>query len=83
MSPRGSQCQDGRTDCQLQRNSAQMSRYVVPCSHGMTRPRVMDEGDGFQIWKVAASITNNRPRTADKAWSSSLGVERGANNCSP
>jgi len=35
-----------------------------------------------QIWRVAANILNKQSRTADKGWSSSLGVERGANNCS-
>jgi hypothetical protein len=35
------------------------------------------------IWKVAANILNKQSRTADKGWSSSLGVGRGANNASP
>jgi len=30
------------------------------------------------IWRVAANILNKQSRTADKGWSSSLGVERGA-----
>jgi hypothetical protein len=34
------------------------------------------------IWRVAANILK-QSRTADKGWSSSLGVGRGANNCSP
>jgi hypothetical protein len=46
----------------------------------MARPQVADGGDGLQIWKVAASILNKQLRTADKGWSSSLGVERGAKN---
>jgi hypothetical protein len=29
------------------------------------------------------NILNNQSGTADKGWSSSLGVERGANNSSP
>jgi hypothetical protein len=32
------------------------------------------------VWRVAANILNKQSRTADKAWSSSLGVGRGANN---
>ena len=35
------------------------------------------------MWRVAASILNKKSRTADKEWSSSLGVGRGADNYSP
>jgi len=35
------------------------------------------------IWRVAASILNKQSRTADKGWSSNLGVGRGSNNSSP
>jgi hypothetical protein len=53
----------------------------VPCHHGTAaRPQVADGGDGLQIWKVAANIMNKQSRTTDKGRSSSLGVERGANN---
>jgi hypothetical protein len=34
------------------------------------------------IWWVAANILNKQSRTADKGWSSNLGVGRGANNSS-
>jgi hypothetical protein len=34
-------------------------------------------------WRVAANILNKQSLTADKGWSSSLGVGRGANNSSP
>ena len=34
------------------------------------------------IWRVAANKSKKQSRTADKGWSSSLGVERGANNSS-
>jgi hypothetical protein len=34
------------------------------------------------IWRVAANILNKQSRTADKGWSSSLGVGRGAENSS-
>jgi hypothetical protein len=34
-------------------------------------------------WMVATNILNKQSRTADKGWSSSLGVGRGANNSSP
>jgi len=37
----------------------------------MARHRVADRGDGIQIWKVAANIPN---KTADKGWTSRLGV---------
>ena len=35
------------------------------------------------IWRVAANILNKQSWTADKGWSSSLGVGRGANSSSP
>jgi hypothetical protein len=35
------------------------------------------------IWRVAANILNKQLQTADKGWSSSLEVGRGANNSSP
>ena len=35
------------------------------------------------IWRVAANILNKQSRRADKGWSSSLEVGRGANNGSP
>jgi hypothetical protein len=67
-------------------NSRRYNRYVlctenvrwVPCHNGMARPQVADGGDGLQIWKVAAKMLNKQSRTADKGWSSSLGVGRGA-----
>ena len=34
-------------------------------------------------WRVAANIMNKQSQTADKKRSSSLGVRRGANTCSP
>jgi hypothetical protein len=52
----------------------------VPCHHSMARPQVADGRDSFQIRRVAANILNKQSRTADKGWSSSLGVGRGANN---
>jgi hypothetical protein len=44
----------------------------------MARPQVAVGADGLQIWKVAANILNKQSRTANKGWSSSLGVGRGA-----
>jgi hypothetical protein len=54
----------------------------VPCQNGIARPQVADGGDGLQIWRVAAYTLNMQSRTADKAWCSSFGVGRGANNFS-
>jgi hypothetical protein len=51
--------------------------------HNMARRQVTDGGDGLQMWRVAANILNKQSRTADKRWSSSLGVGHGANNFSP
>jgi hypothetical protein len=48
----------------------------------MVRPKVADEGDALQLWRAAANILNKQSETADKGWSYSLGVGRGANNSS-
>jgi hypothetical protein len=55
---------------------------VVPCHHGMVRPRVRDGEDGLQVWRIAANIFNKRSPMSDKEWSSGLGVGR-KNNSSP
>jgi hypothetical protein len=55
----------------------------VPCHHGMARPEVAGGGGALQLWREAANILNKQSRTADKGWSSSLGVGRGASNYSP
>jgi hypothetical protein len=55
----------------------------VPCHHAMVGPQVADGEDGIQIRRAAANILNEQSRIADKGWSSSLGVRRGANNSSP
>ena len=47
--------------------------YVVPCHHGMARPRVTVGGTASDM-EVAANKLNKQSRTADKGWSSSLGV---------
>jgi hypothetical protein len=56
-----------------------------PYHHGMVRPQVADGIDCLQIRRVAAntSILNMQSQTADKGRSSSLRVERGANNPLP
>jgi hypothetical protein len=51
------------------------------CHHGMAHPQVAD-GDSLQFWRVAVNILNKQSWTADKGWSTSLGVRRGANNSS-
>jgi hypothetical protein len=48
----------------------------------MARPQVADGGDALQLRRVAANILNKQSRTAEKGWSSSLGVGHGANNSS-
>jgi hypothetical protein len=69
-----------RTWENLNKAFSKCNRMLVPCHHGMARPQVADGGDAFQFWREATNILNKRSRTADKGWSSSLGVERGANN---
>jgi len=49
----------------------------------MARPQIADGAEGLQIWWVPANILNKQSRKADKGWSSSLGVGRGAKNPSP
>jgi hypothetical protein len=51
--------------------------------HGMARYQVEDGGDGLQIWRETANIFNKQSRTADRAWSSSVGTGREANNQPP
>jgi hypothetical protein len=48
---------------------------AVPRHNGMAPPEVADGGDDLQMWRVAVNILNKQLRTADKGWSSSLGVE--------
>ena len=38
--------------------------------------------NGLHVWRVAVNILNKQSRTADKGWSSSLGVGWGDNNSS-
>jgi hypothetical protein len=40
----------------------------------MARPKVADGGDALQVWREAANILNKQSRTADKGWTSTLGV---------
>jgi hypothetical protein len=54
----------------------------ISCHHGMACPQVADAGDALQVWRVAANILNKQSQTADKGWSSSLGI-RCADNNSP
>jgi hypothetical protein len=49
----------------------------VPCHHGMASTKAADGGDGLQMRRVPANILNKQSRTANKVWSSSLGVGRG------
>jgi hypothetical protein len=40
------------------------------------------EGDGLQTWRGATNVLNKQSRTADKCWSSRMGVWPGVNNSS-
>jgi hypothetical protein len=53
----------------------------VPVTTAWRVPRLRME-DPPPIWRVVANILNKQSRTADKGWSSRLGVGRGANNSS-
>jgi len=45
-------------------------------TNGMARVRVADVEDGPHIWRVAMNILKKQLRTAERRWSSSLGVGR-------
>jgi len=53
--------------------------YVVPCQHGMVRPRVVDGGDGLQIWRVVGNILNKHSRQTTRVVQ--LQEWREANKC--
>jgi hypothetical protein len=55
----------------------------IPYRHGMAHPQVVEGGNALQVWREAANILNKQSWTADKGWSSSMGVGRGANDSSP
>jgi len=45
--------------------------------------RVVDRGDGLQVMRIVARVFNKYLWTADKRWSSRLGIGRGAKYFSP
>jgi hypothetical protein len=55
----------------------------VPCHHALARPQVANEEECLQVSRVTANILNKQSRIADEEWSSSSGVGRVANSCSP
>jgi len=55
-----------------------MLRSSVSSRHG--GPPVANGEDDLQMWRVAANVVSKQSRTADKKWSSILGLRRGANN---
>jgi hypothetical protein len=46
----------------------------IDIHHGMGRSQVADGGDALQFWTAAVNILNKQSRTADKGWSSSMGL---------
>jgi hypothetical protein len=59
-----------------------MYKYV-PCHHSVACPQVADGEDSLQILSIAVNIMNKQLRTADKGWSSNLGVGWVASTSSP
>jgi hypothetical protein len=55
----------------------------VPCHQGMAHPQVVDEGDGFQIWRVAANISHKQLWTVNRRWSFQLRGWAGADSPPP
>jgi len=53
------------------------------CHHGMARPQVADGGTASNAEGICKNILSKQLRTANKGWSSSLGVGQSANNSSP
>jgi hypothetical protein len=53
------------------------------CHYSMARHRIAHEGDGLQMWRVAANVLNKLSRTIDNGYSYTLRVGQGANNSSP
>jgi hypothetical protein len=53
------------------------------CHHSMVCPWVAVGGGILHIWRAGANILNMQLQTANKGWSSSLGVGRWVNNSSP
>jgi len=45
----------------------------------MANPQVADGKDDLQIWRLAVNILNKQFWTANKGWSSNLGVREWAN----
>jgi hypothetical protein len=67
----------------MQSNVCAVHVKGVPCQHGKARPQVAVGGDGRHIWRVDANILNTPSRTADRGWSSWMGVGGGANKPVP
>jgi hypothetical protein len=44
--------------------------------HVTTRSQVADGRDGPQVWRVVASVMNEQSMSANKGWSSIVGVAR-------
>ena len=62
---------------------AGVTRYKrVPVTTACRVPRLRMEIRP-PIWRVGVNRFNKQPRTADKGWSSNLGVGRGVDNSSP
>jgi hypothetical protein len=75
----------------LHQNGANFHRFafclhlwavVLPLSVYFFSLRVAYGGDGLHVRRVAANLMNKQSWTAEKWWSSSLGVGLGANNSS-
>jgi hypothetical protein len=60
-----------------------VSVFSLVSTSSLIQPTVILERESFNLWRVAANILKKHSRTADKGWSSRLGVGREANNSSP
>jgi len=63
----------------LSKVSGHIYKFPTQAWHGAARP-VVGNGDGLHVWRVAVNILNKQSLTADKGWTVSLEVVRGANN---
>lgn len=59
-------------------SSRQVQSHGVRCHHGVARPQGAGGRNSNQIMRGAANILTTQERTAEKGWSSSLGIGPGS-----
>ena len=81
MGSKGWQCvETGVAGRRLVNNIAVVSWVTVSVAWRVVRLRMEERRP---VWRIPENILNVEPRTADKEWSSSLGVGRGVDKSLP